>query len=220
MGHQAADTTIAVRKGMDVVETMMRGCHRHDLLGRAHPAKLEAACEVVHEPSDFAARGRVMATNGHVLRRLAAEFAGHHLEAPAVARLHLPHRPWKIPVEVAVNLLDELARCGFIELALGEQVVYLLLDADVRARFDLKVSATASVQIVNQRSLDVAGPGVVALDQVAVVAVHDRNELRQASCRTGVKPRTQCDRALDQLDDGVRQGWGEAIELAGLDSSW
>jgi hypothetical protein len=205
---------------MDVVETMMGDCHRHDLLGRTHPAKFEAACEVVHEPSDVASRGRVMATNGHILRRLAAEFAGHQLEAPAVARFHLPHRPRKIPVEVAVNLLHELARRRFIELALGEQGVYLPLDADVRARFDLKVSATASVQIIDQRSLDVARPGVVALDQVAVVAVHDRNELRQASCRTGVKPRTQGARALDQFDDGVCQGWGEAIELAGLDSRW
>ena len=115
-----------------------------------------------------------MATNGHDLRSVAAEFAGHHLEAPAVARLHLPHRPRKIPVEVAVNLLHELARRGFIELALGEQVVYLLLDADVRARFELKVSATAGIQIIDQRSLDVARPGVVALDQVAVVAVQDR----------------------------------------------
>ena len=62
------------------------------------------------------------------------------------------------------------------------------LHPDVRGGFQLQVPARrVLLEVLSQRALDVPGPGVVALDQVAVVRVHDANEIRQVTGRPRVE---------------------------------
>jgi len=62
-------------------------------------------------------------------------------------------------------------------LFLGE-AIDLCLNPHVSACLELKVS-TVGVELLLQRPFDVPRPGVVPLDQVAVIAVHDPHEGRK-----------------------------------------
>jgi hypothetical protein len=104
-----------------------------------------------------------------------------------------------------MKVLDEVTSRRFAQLALAEERVDTLLDTDVGSRFDLKIPAAASIQVVSQRPLDVSRSCVMAFDQVAVVAVHDRDQLPQASSSPRMKSCAQFARSLGQLHYGVGQ---------------
>jgi hypothetical protein len=205
---------------MYVVETMVGSCHRNNLLSGTHLIEEEAVGEVVHEPSDFTAGGRLMPTHGYVVRRITSKFAGCHREPSSVSGCCLKHRLRHSLVEGAVKAADEVGRGRFSQLSFGEKLIDFSLHPYVCACFDLKVPSMAGVQIVDQRSFDVARPGVVSLDQVAVVAVHDRHEVCQSSGGPRVKFRAQGSGTLNQLNNVVRERGGQIGEVAGLDSRW
>src|SRR6185437_6728115 len=50
--HQSADAPITVGKGVDVVEAMMGGCHRHHAAGLAQAIKAITRFKIDHEVSD------------------------------------------------------------------------------------------------------------------------------------------------------------------------
>ena len=77
VAHQATDAAIAVGKGMDPVEAVMRGRHRQDTLRPSLPHALhhasrfwlegEAKMEIVHEGRHPLAGGRQVAANLDIL---------------------------------------------------------------------------------------------------------------------------------------------------------
>ena len=59
-------------------------------------------------------------------------------------------------------------------------------------RFDLEIaSALVRIEVAAQRALDLAGPRVVPLDPIAVVAVHDAHEFGELRGGARVQSLTQ-----------------------------
>jgi hypothetical protein len=60
--------------------------------------------------------------------------------------------------------------------------INLPLDSDVSERLQLQIPVLASCrELVVQRPLDFSRPCIVTLDEVAVVAIHDPNQVGQAA---------------------------------------
>lgn len=73
-------------------------------------------------------------------------------------------------------------------LALRVLLINQLLQADMLAMLDLVVAAGfVGVEIVRQRAFDVFGQGVVALDQVGIVAIHQADEVGEAGGGLGMQ---------------------------------
>ncbi|WP_211256231.1 hypothetical protein [Edaphobacter aggregans] len=59
-------------------------------------------------------------------------------------------------------------------------MIDLRLDSDMRRCFDLQVAPLLIlVQLPRQSALNISGPRIVSLDQVAVVGIHDAHSISQ-----------------------------------------
>jgi len=101
----------------------------------------------------------------------AANLSRDHAEALAALRLFHPQERLGQPLaEPSMDLTEPL---GGGPTPLQSALVDPLLDRDVRSGLELQVPLDrVGAVVVVDRSLDVDGVGIVALDQVAVVAIH------------------------------------------------
>ena len=59
-------------------------------------------------------------------------------------------------------------------------------------RLDLEAASLfVFIEIARERALDIPGPGVVALDEIAVVAVHQAHEIGEICGCGGMQPRAE-----------------------------
>jgi DNA-directed RNA polymerase subunit K/omega len=80
------------------------------------------------------------------------------------------------------------------------------LYADVSTRFDLKVAtARVAFEVVGQGPLYVARPGVMTLYEIAVVAVHHADQVRQAARRAWMQILSEAGRRAHHVADHVGQ---------------
>src|SRR6516165_613670 len=115
MAHEPTDAAVAIREGMDVVEAVMAGGNREDPRTLTHLAQavaLAKACHVLRDPS---ARRWNVTSDDIVLFWSRAPIAGHH-EKGAAVRADAQHRLGGIPIEVAVQLPNELRSRWLTEL--------------------------------------------------------------------------------------------------------
>ena len=99
--HQATDSTIAVWKRMDVIQSMMRGGQCQDALRSAEAIKTITLCKIIHEGCDGGAVRWRVATDRDVMHRRITECARLHLEVATRAR-DLQHFYECVAIEIAV----------------------------------------------------------------------------------------------------------------------
>ena len=104
--------------------------------------------------------------------------AGDYLVAFLRVGIFQPEQVFRELFAKAPMQFDEpTERCG---TALDSTLVYPLLHRDMRLRLELEVAPLRIAAVIAlQGALDIDRMGIVALDQVAVVAVHRPDELRQ-----------------------------------------
>ena len=102
------------------------------------------------------------------------------------------HRLRRAAVELGVQPSDEIAGRRLGQLILCGQTIDLFLNADMGGRFDLEVASSfVLVEITDERARDIPGPCVVALDEIAVVAVHQAHETGEIRGCRGMQPGAQ-----------------------------
>jgi len=83
---------------------------------------------------------------------------------------------------------NELSRSRLWKTAFGGHGVDLFLHADMSGCFELEISAcTIGVKLPGQGTLDLARSRVVTLDEVAVVRVHQPDQVSEIGCRPGMQ---------------------------------
>lgn len=97
--------------------------------------------------------------------------------------------------------------------------VDLALYPDVGARLDLKLATLGvAIELIGQRELNVTRARVVALDEVAVVAVHHAHQIGQARTTDRMQARTELRRGAHELGNDICERDRRAVEQAGLDA--
>src|SRR4029077_12702718 len=183
MAHEPTDPAIAVREGMDVVEAVMAGRNREDPRPLTHLAQAVALAEVRHELRDPSARRWNVTSDDIVLLGSRAPFAGHH-ERGAAVRVDPKHRPGGIPIELAMQLPNALRSRRLTEPPQCTLAIDLPLDAHVGGGLELKIaSLLVASEVTGERAYDVSRACVVPFDEVAVVGVHDADEVRKRGGR-------------------------------------
>ena len=126
----------------------------------------------------------------------------------SVGGLDAQHRLRRVAVELGVQPADEVARRRLGQPVICGQTIDLLLDTDMGGRFDLEVASPfVLIEVADQRARDIRGPRVVALDEVAVVGVHQAYEIGEVRGCRGMQPGAQggacrterCDRIGDRF---------------------
>ena len=101
--------------------------------------------------------------------------------------------------------------------SLSSHSVDVRLHADVCGRFQLQVPAPlVFLEVLRQRAFDVAWSGVVTLDQVAVVRVHDADEVRQMRRGPRVECRAERGRRGSQVGQYVQHRLRRVLETRGF----
>ena len=122
-----------------------------------------------------------MAADLNVVRSIGARD-----DCPTLSRRGITHDQqlgWQTHAEVAMNPTDEFFRYNRCRRLLA---VYLLLNFDVRAGFELQIAFFRCVVVgARESSLDIDGMGVMSLDQVRVVAIHGPHQLTQLGYELG-----------------------------------
>lgn len=114
-----------------------------------------------------------------VVLRPRTPLTGFHDNLPRLI-LEGEHCRVGVPVELVVNPLNELRRCRRRQRSLKKHLVDFRLDSNMRCRFNLKIAPILIlVQIARQSALNVSGACVVALDEIAVIRIHDAHRISQ-----------------------------------------
>ena len=117
----------------------------------------------------------------------------------------LQHRLGRVAIELAVHPSDEILRRRLGQRAVGGLLVDHRLHAHVRGGLELQIAPRlVGVELAGQRPLDVARPRVMALDQVAVVGVHDPHEIGEVRRRPRMQRLAERRRRRRQLRDDIR----------------
>ena len=210
--HQSADTSVAVRKRMDVVEAMMCGRDRNDAGCFAHARETIPFRKMRHEVLDAVARRRDVSADGHIVLRMRAPRTGYHREIPALAA-YPKHLLRGVAIEFAVQPADEVDRGRLGQLVFAGHPIDFGLDLHMRCCFDLQVAALlALVELAGKRALDVPWSGVVAFNQIAVVGVHDPHELGEVCRRARVKAAAEFRRGRREFGDCIGYCLGIALQ--------
>lgn len=203
MRHEPTDAPVPIAERVDVVEAMVRDREGDDSLRRAEACHAEAPLEVRHEVGDVSAGGRPVSAHRDIVLRIAPVVPRDHEEG-TVGPFDAKHRIRCVRVELAMEPADALLRGRLTVSAFGLQAIDLTLNPNMCASFALKVATRGVlVEVLRGRSLDVAWARVVALDQVAVVAVHHPSEVHEALGRRGMQPGAERRARADELRDPI-----------------
>lgn len=87
-----------------------------------------------------------------------------------------------------MQMPDEIHRGRLRQLVLSGLLVDLSLDAHMSGGLDLQMPALlVFVEVALKGALDIAGMGAMPLDKVAIVSVHDADEIGQVRCGLGMQ---------------------------------
>jgi hypothetical protein len=187
VAHQATDAPVSIRERMDVAESMMSGGHREDPARSAHAVESIALREVPHEVVDSRAGWRLMPPDSDVVFGSRSPFAWRHRERATNAR-DPKHRGWRVSIELPVEPQYELFGRGFRKRPGGRHSIDFRLNAHVCSRFELEIAALfVPIEIPGKRAFDVARTRVMSFDEIAVVGVHDADEVGEIRRRAGVQ---------------------------------
>ena len=178
----------------------------------------EAFFEVVHESGDDAARWWNVSPNGNVMARVAAKRAGKHaVGTPSIRDGY--QFVGRFRIELLMNPTNELSGGGLTQLTLRVSFVDCPLHCNVGTRLELKTTpGRFGLQLVEKGSLDVEWPRVVPFDEVAVIAVHQANQVREAPSACGMKSTAERRPRRSYRREQIGEPFGVAGELAGLDA--
>ena len=204
---------VAVEEGMDPQQPMVGGRHRDDPIDSTQLGAAVRGLEASEEARHGAGADRHMTSDPHVPRSELARHDAHPLAGVGVVD---PEQVVGQPTtKLAMKRLDERrARGGTSEprrrRGFRSTAVEHRLDFDVRPRLELERALCRVRGIVGaKRALDVDRVGVVALDEVAVVAVHRPDEGSDFRAHVRVKLCRQPMRLGRQVD-------GEVFEAASV----
>ncbi len=176
---------------MNVIQPMMRSRNCEDARTGSHAIKAIAARKVSHEISNLITRWRYMPPDRNIMLFAGAPFARFHLK---LGMIHFDDEYFIrcIFIEFPVKPLNEFGGRWFGQFAAGSHAVDFGLHPYVRCRFKLQISAAfIFIEFAGERSLYVAGACVMALNEVAVVAVHQPYDAREMGSGCGMEPCAQ-----------------------------
>ena len=197
--HQTGDAPIAVEKGVNPQQAVMRGGRGQYGVGPADAAidLLEAR----EEPRHGAGADGDVTTDAHVAT---AQFSRHDPQALAGVWIFDPqHLLGQQFAKAAVDVAQALGRdrapaqISFIDPPLHRDM-----------RFGLKLQIAllgVGAVVVLERTLDIDGMGVVPFDEVAVVAIHRPHEISQRGQHAGRQAAAEPGRLDGELDGKVGQ---------------
>lgn len=199
---------------MDVVQPVMRGRDRQDPARGASGQAAVAAPEIGHEVRHPRGRGRLVPPDPDFLSGL-PELARHDRgtgslmldEAELLRHLH---------VEAAMDPAQELRRERIRQPVVPRLPVDPFLHPDMGQRLLCKRPVLDTVHAPLEGGLDVGRSGVVALDQVRIVGVHQSHHDADLGRAVGMQRPADQPRLLADRDDEV----GEPLRDSVLDSAW
>ena len=105
-----------------------------------------------------------------------------------------------------MQALDKIDADGVGQTAGRMLGVEDLLQRDVGSGLNLEIAPRlVDIEFVGQRPLNVSWPGVVPLDQVGVIAIHDPHQVRQAGGCSGVEAGAKLAGRGGQLRQEIQQ---------------
>src|SRR6185436_19407576 len=140
---------------------------------------------------DARARGWLVSADGDLVLGSRPPFAWRHREL-ATGACDAQHRERSVAIKLAVEPLYEVGRGWLRQRSAGGQPIHLRLDPHVCRRFELQVTPLlVSFEVTGKRPFDVPRTRVVALDEIAVVGVHDAYDIREVRGGARVQRATQ-----------------------------
>lgn len=166
MRHEPCDAPTAVDERVNPRQPVMRSRRRQDDLGLAQPAVL--LFEPLQKARNRRWTDRYEVANCDVA---GAPLAGNDLHTLMCCGIFNPkHVLRQGCAEASVNLTERFSSRGATP---KRSIIDPLLDTDMRLRFQLEIALFRFPAVVAlQRALDIDRVRIMALDQIAVVAVH------------------------------------------------
>ena len=219
VAHQAAYPPVAVRKRVDLVESVVRRRQGRNPLCGTQSGEGIPLSEIVHEGRNRSAARRHVATDRYFVLGLRTELPRCHHEITAGAG-DVQHRLGGVTIKLPVQALDEIHSDGVRELPRGMIGVDRLLQLDVGPRLHLEVpTCLVGIEVVGECPFDIPGPRVVPLDEVRVVAIHNPQEFRQAGGGSRVQTGAKQASRGGQFRQQVQQISMGLLNEAGLDAA-
>src|SRR5215470_8764890 len=216
--HEPTDATVTVWEGVDVIEPMMRGRNCQDARRFAQAIEPIAIGKIGDEVWDMSAGGRLVPADSHLVFGLRAPFAGLH-DKRLVDAGDAEHILRGVTIEFAMKPAYEIGRCRFRQPMLGVHSIYVSVHPHMCRGLDLEISAPfVLIELARQRTFDILGAGVVPLDEIAVIAVHDTHESGKASGRARMECLAKLRRRRRQLGYNVRYGLWDVFQARGLNA--
>jgi hypothetical protein len=167
--HEPRDAAVAVEERVNPKKPMMSCGHRYCLTRLCKASRLVGLLESSHECGKVFCRRRKVPTNRHAPR---SKFAWDDCESLVRVRIINGKQAGRQScAEFPVRPFNECSRGRWSRKRCAR--IDHLLHLYMRARFQLQIAAKWVSGIVScQSSVNVARMGVVALDQIGVVAIH------------------------------------------------
>jgi hypothetical protein len=206
--HQTGDAAVAAQKGMHPQQPMVRGGYRNDRFRLAGAAV--DLCKPLHESGQGSWRDRHMPSD---LDIPGASFAGHHAQPFLGERvLHPKEMVGQQLTEAAMDFADASECDG---APVGQRAaIDPLLNGDVGFGFQLQVAlAGVLAVVVLERAFDVDGVGVVALNEVGVVAVHRPDRAGKRGEQTGGQASSEAGGFLREVEGEIQNRATVAVAI-------
>jgi hypothetical protein len=156
-----------------------------------------------------------MATNDVVLLGPRAEGAWFHAKVHTTGTLDSQHRLRSVAVELAVDPGNGFDGRRLAQFTASESLVDRALDVNMRGSLTLEIAASpVCVQILGQGPLNVARPGYMPLNQVAVVAIGETEQVGKTGGCSRMKLPLQACRPPDEVRYQVSQLLRNGFQLA------
>jgi hypothetical protein len=141
-----------------------------------------------------------MAANDVVLLGPRAEGAWFHAKVHTTGTLDSQHRLRSVAIELAVDPGNGFDGRRLAQFTASESLVDRALDSHMCGSFTLQIPSSAvGIQILGQGPLDVAWPGHMPLNQVAVVAIGEAEQVGQTGGCGRMKLPIQTRRSPDKI---------------------
>jgi hypothetical protein len=153
-----------------------------------------------------------MATNDVVLLGPRAEGPWFHAKVHTTGTFDGQHRLRSVAIELAVDPGNGFDGRRLAQFTASESLVDRALDANMRGGLTLEIAAPpVCVQVLGQGPLDVAWPGHMPLNQVAVVAIGETEQVGKTSgcgrMKLPIQTRRPPDEVRHQVSQLIRNGF-------------
>jgi hypothetical protein len=137
----------------------------------------------------------------------------------AIVRFDAQHRLRRIAIELSVQGQQKIGCGRLAELTSCAASVDFPLHAHVRCGFELQVSPCGIArELTLERACDIARARVVALDEIAVVGIHDPYEVRKRGGGRRMQARSQVRGGRGELRHNIVDLAWHVIEQCRLDA--